>query len=440
MSSHYERALLLYNSRRYEAAIPELQEAVAEDESDAYAHGLWALCLIELDRHQQALAMAKRAVELAPDSDYSFFVLSRVYLERSHLNEAFAAISTAIQLDPEDAMNHAWLARVEYERGNWNASVAAAEAGLALAAENDMCLHYRSLALTKLGRGDEARQDQEVLLAADPNDPHSHAARGWTLLEESEPEKAKEHFLEALRLDPSLDYARVGLANALKAKHFVFGLALRGLLYLDRFKTWVMWAFMIALIVSVRFLDRLAATNAAAVTPVLLLKAAFFTLIVLVIVAHPLFNLILRLDRDGRRALSPDEIRASNLHAVCLLAGLAVGLLWALQNRGLLAIYAYGTIALCGAITQTYQASLGWVRTRMGLLTILAAVILPASYVLSVVSAVMILKYKLPLGWLLKLAVFYLPLVSVCISGFADNIAEFLEKRRPDSLPDPYQF
>ena len=214
MSPHYERASLLFTRERYEEALPELQKAIAEDGDDSFAHGLMAICLSELDRHQQALEAAKRAVETAPDSDYGHYVLARVYADRSRLDEAFEAISTAVRIDPDDALNHAWLARIEYERESWNAAVAAADAGLALDAENDMCLHYRSLALVKLGRGEEARRDQETLLASDPNDPHSHAARGWTLLEEGDSEKAKEHFLEALRLDPSIDYARAGLANA----------------------------------------------------------------------------------------------------------------------------------------------------------------------------------------------------------------------------------
>jgi hypothetical protein len=169
---------------------------------------------------------------------------------------------------------------------------------------------------------------------------------------------------------------------------------------------------------------------------VLLFKATFYTLLVLVMVAHPLFGLVLRLNREGRRAFSPDELRASNWHAVCLLIGLGLGLVWALKGRGLFGIYAYATIALCGAVTETFEATPGWVRTRMKWLTILAAVIIPASYVLSIVLAVAILKYRLPLAWPLKFTMFYLPVVSVCISGFADDIAEFLEKRRPDALPD----
>lgn len=433
MSGHYHRALLLFNQDRFKEALTELQAAVAEDENDMFAHGLMAITLSSLDRHQQALQSARRAIEISPDSDYGHYSLARVYLDRSCVNEAFEAISTAVQIDPDDAMNHAWLARVEFERGNWNAAVVAADAGLELDAENDMCLHYRSMALKKLGRDDEARRDQETLLASDPNDPHTHAARGWTLLEEGKPEKAREHFLEALRLDPSIDYARVGLANALKAKHFIFGWALRGLLYLDRFRSRVIWIFMIGFFVGLRFLDRIAAANAGAVVPALLVKAVFFTLIVLIMVAQPLFGLILRLDRDGRRALSPDELRASNWHAVCLLLALGMGLLWALKGSRQMSMLAYPTAALTLAITNTFQATPGWVRSRMKWITLFAAFLIPLSFVLLIVAAVLLVKHKQNTVWLIKLSLIYLPVLSVCISAFSDNIAEFLEKRRPDA-------
>ena len=134
MNPHYDRGWLLFQRGRFDEAVPEMQQATADDPNDPFAHGLLALCLSSLDRHQQALEHAQRAIELAPDSDYGYFVLARVFTERQRLDEAFRAISTAIQLDPEDAMNQAWLARIEFERSNWNATVAAADAGPASSA------------------------------------------------------------------------------------------------------------------------------------------------------------------------------------------------------------------------------------------------------------------------------------------------------------------
>lgn len=432
-NSHHNRGLLLFNQGRYEEATRELQDAVIAENDNPFAHGLLALCLSAQDRHQPALEAAKRSIELAPDSDYGHFVLARVYTDRQKLNEAFQAITTAIQLSPEDAMNHACLARIEYERSNWNEAVAAADAGLTVDAENDMCLHYRSLALTKLGRSDEARRDQETLLAVDPNDPHSHAARGWTLLEDGEAAKAKEHFLEALRLDPTLDYARIGLANALKARHFLFGLALRCLLYLDRFRAWVIWIFMIGFFVGLRQLERFGQSYPEAVVPISLIKAAFWTILILIIIAHPLFDLILRLDRDGRRTMSPDQTRASNWHAVCLVVALGMGLAWAWRGDIQMRTLAMPTLMLTYAITMTFNATPGWVRTRMGWVTLFAAALIPLAFVGFVASLFLLLQFKINTAWMIKPTLLYLPLLSTLISAFSDNIVEFLERRRPDA-------
>ena len=434
MNPHYDRGLLLFNRERYDEAARELHEAVAQNGDDPFSHGLLAICLSQLDRHQQAMEVARRTIELAPDLDYSHFVLSRVLVDRQKLNEAFDAISTAIRLDPEDAMNHAWLARIEYERNNWSKAVEAADAGLALNAEDDMCLHYRSLALTKLGRGDEARRDQETLLASNPSDPHSHAARGWTLLEEGNSEKAKEHFLEALRLDPRIDYARVGLANALKAQHFLFGLALRWLLWLDRFRAWVIWIFMIGFFVGLRQLDRFGLSHPDALVAISIIKAAFWSFLILIIVAQPLFDLVLRLDKQGRHALSPDQVRASNWQGVVLLVALGMGLTWAWKGDFQMRTLAMPALMLTYAITNTYQATPGWVRTRMGWITIFAGVLIPVCFIGFILALVLAFKFKVNTVWMIKPVLVYLPMVSTLISAFSDNIAEYLEKRRPDAI------
>jgi lipoprotein NlpI len=435
MGPHYERASLLCSRERYAEAIPELQQAIAEDENDPFAQGLLAISLSATDQHQQALEAARRAIEISPDSDYGHFVLARVYAERARLDEAFTAISTAVQIDPEDALNHGWLARIECERGNWEASVAAANAGLALDAENDFCLHYRSLALTRLGRGDEARRDQETLLAANPDDPHSHAARGWTLLEEGNAEKAKEHFLEALRLDPRLGYARAGLANALKSRHVVFSLTLRCLLFFDRFKAWTMWIIWIAVFFGLGKLDKLAAKHPDLMIPLVFINAAVWTLALALLVAHPLFDLVLRLDRDGRRALSPDQIKASNWHAVCLLVVLAMAFFWAVRGDMQMRTLALTTLMLTMPITQTFDATPGWVRVRMAWFTILATVLIPLSFIVFVVALYLRIKFKLHTAWMIMPALLYLPLASILLSAFADNFASWLEKHRPDASP-----
>jgi Tfp pilus assembly protein PilF len=57
------------------------------------------------------------------------------------------------------------------------------------------------------------------MLAMDPDDAHAHANRGWLLLRRGQPDEAMQSFQSALRLDPTLDWARLGMIEAMKAGH-----------------------------------------------------------------------------------------------------------------------------------------------------------------------------------------------------------------------------
>ena len=54
-------------------------------------------------------------------------------------------------------------------------------------------------------------------LGRNPENAHTNANQGWSLLHGGQPGKALEHFREALRLDPDLEFARAGMVEALKA-------------------------------------------------------------------------------------------------------------------------------------------------------------------------------------------------------------------------------
>ena len=84
-------------------------------------------------------------------------------------------------------------------------------------------------------------------------------------------------------------------------------------------------------------------------------------------------------------------------------------------------------------ITQIFDATPGWVRRRMAWITVFAAALIPASFVTSVIALILILKFKIHVFWLLQLGLMYLPITSVLISAFANDIAAWLEKRRPDA-------
>jgi tetratricopeptide (TPR) repeat protein len=296
MNAHHQRASMLLNHDRHEEALHELQQAITEEPDNPFHHALQAIALSRLARHQLALEAARKAVQLAPDLDYSHYVLGTVFFDRGQFKEARDAIKTAIQLEPEDADNFAQLARAEYALDHWQAALDAADQGLRLDASNDVCRHWRSQALQQLGRSDEAAKELDTLMAEDPEDAHTHDARGWFLLQQGKPAEARGHFLEALRLQPDLESARGGFANALKSRHVTFSWILRFLIWTDRFRAWTVFAVAAAVFLSMRLGDRWAQTHPDHLVSMAVLKFLVWTLVVLMTVAQPLFDLLLRLD------------------------------------------------------------------------------------------------------------------------------------------------
>ena len=90
------------------------------------------------------------------------------------------------------------------------------------------------MALVQLGRKDEAQQTLGSALANDPENALTHANQGWALLHRGDHAKALEHFREALRIDPELDWARAGIVEALKARHLIYRVMLRFFLWMGR--------------------------------------------------------------------------------------------------------------------------------------------------------------------------------------------------------------
>jgi hypothetical protein len=107
--------------------------------------------------------------------------------------------------------------------------------------------------------------------------------------------------------------------------------------------------------------------------------------------------------------------------------------LWAKSGGRLLTTLALCSISLTWAITNTFSASDEWVRRRMRWLTFLAAVLIPISWLLPIVMIVMLVKWRLVMPGLLRGA-FFLPVASLLISCFSDNILAYLERRKPDRL------
>jgi tetratricopeptide (TPR) repeat protein len=231
------------------------------------------------------------------------------------------------------------------------------------------CTNCRAEALVQLGRRGEAGEALETALAEDPEDSHTHANKGWALLHAGQPKQALEHFKEALRIDPENEWARAGIVEALKARNFLYRWLLAYFLWMSRLSAGMQWGIILGGYFLIRFLGSAARENPALGPYVLPIQIIYMLFAILTWTAPHLFNLLLRLDKYGRYALSDDQIMGANCVGGVLLVGvllLGAGIYW---GSVLLAIAGLGCIGLMIPVGGTFTR-MGRARLVLGVYTL----------------------------------------------------------------------
>jgi tetratricopeptide (TPR) repeat protein len=382
MDEHLQRALVLFDQSRPDLAEKELALALAADPDDPVAHSYLALCLREKDDLSRATEEAQTAVRLAPDWAFPHYVLSRVHDARNRMEEAEAAIREALRLNPENASFHAVLASLRLQQRDWEGTLQAAEKGLECDAEHVSCNNIRAMALTKLGRAEEASATIARTLARDPEDAFSHANQGWTSLHQRDTKKALEHFREALRLNPELTFARAGLVEALKARNPIYALMLRYFLWMGHLSRPAQWGILLGGYFGYRLLGDLAERNPALAPWLMPLLVGYIVFAVMTWVSGPLFNLLLRLNRYGRYALSEDQSRAAQWVGGLLVPALGCLIAWLITDEPLTLIGALYFGLLLLPVSALFNCDKGWPRNWMTVYTLALASTVPLSFAL----------------------------------------------------------
>jgi len=361
-----QRARVLIEQERWEMAEQQLRLSLAEDPDDAYAHALLALCLIALVKLNAAEAEARQAVHLGPDIAFAHYAHARVLYARNRDQEAVHAIQQALQCDPNDADYYSMMAAIHFDGRRWSEALAAAENGLQFDADHTACNNLRAMALVKLGRREEAGATIEATLSRHPENSVTHANRGWTLLESGNRAKALEHFKESLRLDPTNAWARDGIVESLKAGNPIYVVMLRYMFWMSRLSSGVQWGVIFGGYLGSRLLSSLSNSRPELAPWILPLQILYITFAVLTWLADPLCNLILRLNRDGRLAMSDEQRTSSNWVGGCLLLSVLGLGVWALS--GFRVEFLLGSVvffALALPIASIWKCQPGWPRKFM---------------------------------------------------------------------------
>ncbi|WP_372721778.1 tetratricopeptide repeat protein [Novipirellula sp.] len=384
MNAHLQRALMLLGQSRHEMAIDELRQLLAVDPDNAMGHAVLAICFSETKQYADAQSESELAIHLAPDQPFVFYAQSIVLANRNQYAAAQAAIETAVGLDPYNPDYFAKLAEIQFNQHRWKETLEAAELGLSLDAESVGCTNLRAMALVKLGRKIEAEEAIGAALKRAPEDEYAHANMGWTLLEQNQPEKAMEHFREALRLNPEMDWARAGIIEAMKSRYFIYRIMLNWFLWMQKLQQKAQWGVIIGAYIGFRLLSGFADDHPEWSPWLQPLLIAYIAFALMTWVASPLFNLVLRTSKFGRLALSEHQIRSSTWVGVCVLSGIVLVAGYFVTGSSPLLGCALACMLLIPPLGRIYSCQEGWPRATLSLTTIalgfLAVVVVASSF------------------------------------------------------------
>jgi Tfp pilus assembly protein PilF len=375
-----ERGSLLFQTGRYDLADQEFRQALLADPQDARAHAMLGLCLVKRLKFRDATAEAEQAIQLRPDWDFGYHALAVIFFERNRMSEAAAAITEALRLDPWNPDHHGLLAHIRMQQRDWAGALAEADKGLQSNPQHSDCINARGMALTKLGQRGAAAATIDQALAKDPENALSHANRGWALLHENNPKQAMEHFREALRLKPEMDWAKAGMVEALKARNPIYRMMLKYFLAMAKLNRRAQWGVLVAGYIGIQILSSIADAHPAQAVWIKPVTYVYIAFVVMTWLSYPLFNLMLRLDRFGKYALSRDQIFAANCVGACLFTALAMLLAALVLHSSVFLALAAITGVLVLPVAAIFTTPIGWPRWAMvgytGLIVLVAIMLI----------------------------------------------------------------
>ncbi len=371
MTIELNRGQRLFQLGRHAEAASALAGHLTEVPGDAFALGLLALSQLELEQWKDASRSAADAVGEDPTYSFAWYALGQVHLACGRKEEALAAARECVRLEPDDADGFALLASVHSDSKRWADLEAAAREGLELDPEHGGCANLLAHALRMQGDREQARVVLGGQLANDPEDPQTHANQGWNELHAGDHDAALEHFREALRLDPELEWARRGVVESLAARHWFYRPVLRYFLWMEG----LTGRAQVTLLLGAYFIYRVVlsglATAGAPLAVTWTVIGVYGTAVLSTWFARPFANLLLLAHPLGRLALERRERLQAVLLASLVGGGLACLVIGLTGGTGLWRVGA-------ALILSSYSASLcfGFERTRSTVIMATFAVVI----------------------------------------------------------------
>lgn len=336
MDSNFTRGIQLYNLGRYTDAINSFKNSLTHQPNDFNSKFYLALSYYNLERNEDFKVIAKQLLAEYPNEAETHYLYSFVNYDEGKIVNAINSLNTAIEINPYEAQYFGQKSYLLCVEKKFKEALLTANQGLQIDAKDALCLNARTKALTKLNRKEEAFETMQNTLNDNPEDVFTHSNAGWTNLELGKYSKARNHFKEALKLDPNYDYARTGMLNAIKAKNSIYKLFLKYSFWIQNKGAKSQWFFIIGIYLIYR-------TSA-----VTLSKLGFNSLVPILILAYLIFvlgswliptisNAILLTDTYGKHLLTKkDKYGAISFLGLLSLLIISILLYYTLQIDDLL--------------------------------------------------------------------------------------------------------
>lgn len=210
-------AAVLLDQERYDLAVPRLRRIVARVSDEPEPRQLLAAALRSSDQYAAAVGVARALVARFPTFAGGYYELSlATACLPPPLDEPTIDVAReAIRLEPGEPLYYFPIVAACGRRKAYADGVEWADRGLAVGPTNVPLRQQRAIALSALGRVDEAVAAATALLAEHPDEQTTQAAAGWVYLYAGRHAAAADHFRRSLAIRPGRQWAHEGLGLTL---------------------------------------------------------------------------------------------------------------------------------------------------------------------------------------------------------------------------------
>ncbi len=306
--ANIQRGLILLQQERYKEAEEFFRNALASDPQNARAMHHLAICQANQSENKiTALETIDLAIALQPEESDFHATKAHFLVDLDRNDDAIISANKAVKLDPDNVYALNAKASVHVALREWANVEQTARQALSIDADDSTAANLLAHSLRLQNKLRENADQIQGMLARDPEDAFTHANAGWAALQNGDKNKAEEHFLEALRIDPGLEHAREGLLESFKARSPLYRMYLNYCFFLQRFSKRMRWAIFIGIYLGFRFAHKLFTSEFVWIGTSI---AVLYLLLALwVHFARGVGNLLVLIDSFARHALSSRQRR-----------------------------------------------------------------------------------------------------------------------------------